>query len=63
MKTTITSTPAVTDAPEMISGGDALAMFVCVIGVFVVFSIMATITMRHMPSGSEGTLVVEEDLE
>jgi hypothetical protein len=47
---------------EMISGLDALAMFICVVGVFIVSSIMATLTMRIFPR-SEGTLVVEEEDE
>jgi hypothetical protein len=47
-------------ATEMISGMDALAMFLCIVGVFIVFSILATLTMRLLPK-TEGTLVVEED--
>jgi hypothetical protein len=46
-----------------ISGADALAMILTVIGVFIVFSILAAITMRHMPSPDEGTLVVEEEFD
>ncbi len=45
---------------EMISGLDALAMFICIVGVFIVASIMASITMRTWFQ-TEGTLVVEED--
>ncbi len=57
---TLTTGP-VTD--ELVSGGDALAMFLCICGVFIVFSILAAVTMKHLPPGDVGTLVVEEEFD
>jgi hypothetical protein len=56
-------TDATTPPASMISGPDALAMSICVLGVFVVFSVLAFVTMRHMPPSEQGTLVVEEEEE
>ncbi len=48
-----------TESPEAVSGMDALAMFVCVIFVFVIFTILASFTLRKAESA--GRLVVEDD--